>query len=60
MGNRLPGLRDDDFFALADAIEELNDVGGSFRESGVGDHGVDLLRAIHPLQTVGEGRSIHV
>jgi hypothetical protein len=36
---RLSGLGDDDFFALADPIEELGDVGGGFREGEVGDHG---------------------
>ena len=43
MGDRLSSLGDDNFFALTDSIEELNDFGGSFRERDVGDHGVDLL-----------------
>ena len=43
MGDRLSSLGDDNFFALTDAIEELDDVSGGFGEGDVGDHRVDLL-----------------
>ena len=39
MGDRCSGLRNNNFFTLADTIEELNDVCGGFRKGNVGDHG---------------------
>jgi len=38
-GDRYPGLRDDNFFTLANTIEELNDVCSGFGKGNVGDHG---------------------
>ena len=38
MGDRCSGLRNNNFFTLADAIEELNDVCGGFGKGDVGDH----------------------
>ena len=39
MSNRFSGLRDDDFFALGNPIEELNNVCSGFGKSDVGNHG---------------------
>jgi hypothetical protein len=36
---RLSSLGDDDFFALADAIEQLGNICSGFGEGDVGDHG---------------------
>ena len=52
MGDRLSSLGDDNFFALTDAIEELDDVSGGFGEGDVGDHEVDLL---YDLSIVNRG-----
>jgi hypothetical protein len=38
MRDRLSSLGDDDFFALADAIEQLGNIGSGFGEGDVGDH----------------------
>ena len=39
MGDRFSGLRDDDFFALGNPIEELNNVCGGFGKGDVSNHG---------------------
>ena len=39
MSDRFSGLRDDDFFALGNPIEGLNNVCGGFRKGDVGNHG---------------------
>jgi hypothetical protein len=39
MGDRLSSLGDDNFFTLANPIEQLGNVGGGFGEGDVGDHG---------------------
>ena len=39
MGDRFSGLRDDDFFALGNPIEELNNVCCGFGKGDVGNHG---------------------
>ena len=39
MRNRFSGLRDDDFLALGNPIEELNNVCGGFGKGDVGNHG---------------------
>ena len=39
MGDRSSGLRDDDFFALGNPIEELNNVCDGFGKCDVGNHG---------------------
>ena len=39
MGDRFSGLRDDDFFALGNPIEELNNVCSGFGKGDVGNHG---------------------
>jgi hypothetical protein len=57
VGDRLAVLGDDDFFALADAIEELGDVGGGFRESDVGDHFGVLGGLIAAIISCGKWRS---